>query len=329
MKNNKQLSILITGASGQDGAILSKLLIDQGYKVYGMLRRSASRDLWRLKELNLLKDIDLVEGDLTDYSSLARNIRNIKPHAILNTAAQSHVGISFDQPIVTAEITGLGVLNLLEAVREVDKDIRFVNFASSEMFGGTHNSTNKEFLNEQTVLDPMSPYAAAKVFSYNCCRIYRRSYNMFCSNLIGFNHESEFRGDTFVTRKITKAAAKIKLGKQDKLYLGNTKSYRDWSSAWDICEGVIIISNHDKPDDFVLGSGEKHSVQEFVEYAFNYVGLDYKNHLEIDPKFFRPGEVHALLADYSKAKKILGWKPKTTFKELVEMMVDADLARNK
>lgn len=322
---------LILGLSGQDGAILSKLLTDQGHKVYGMLRRSSSRNLWRLEELGILDRIEIVEGDLTDQSSLKRVIDKCEPDVILNTAAQSHVKVSFDQPEMTCEITGLGVLNLLECIRGSKRrdEIRVVQFSSSEMFGGTHNANENGKLDENTVLDPMSPYACAKVFAHHCCRLYRKAYNMHVSTMIGFNHESEFREDMFVTRKITQAACKIKLGLQDKLYLGNQKAGRDWSSAWNICDGVIKIANHTEPDDFVLGSGKVYTVEDFLKYSFEYLNLDYKDYVETDPKFFRPAEVDNLLADTSKAEKLLNWKPNPDIKGLVERMVDADMKRLK
>jgi len=327
----KTRKYLVTGLSGQDGAILSKLLTDQGHKVYGMLRRTASGNLWRLGELDLLNEIEIVEGDLTDQSSLQRIVKLTKPDIILNTAAQSHVKVSFDQPIMTGEITGMGVLNLLETVRlsNFKDSIRLVQFSSSEMFGGTHNAGPDGKLNENTILDPMSPYACAKVFAHNSCRLYRKAYGMFVSTMIGFNHESEFRENTFVTRKITETACKIKLGLQDKIYLGNIEAGRDWSSAWDICDGIIKIANHQKPDDFVLGSGKVYKVKDFLKYSFEYLNLDYNDYLEIDPKFYRPAEVHNLLADTSKAEQILNWKPNPSIQELVERMVKADLKRLK
>lgn len=322
---------LILGVSGQDGAILSDLLVQECHEVFGMLRRSASRNLWRLEELNLINSLELVEGDLTDQSSLHRLIQTIKPDFILNTAAQSHVKVSFDQPIMTAEITGVGVLNLLEAVRlsSNPKHIRLVQFSSSEMFGGTHNTDSSGMLDESTILDPMSPYAVSKVFGHQMCRLYRQAYGMSVSTMIGFNHESEFREDTFVTRKITKAAARIKLGLQDKIYLGNINAGRDWSDAWDICRGVLKIAKYSIPDDFVLGSGKVFTVKNFLEYAFSHVGLDYKDYLEIDPKFFRPAEVHNLLANTAKAEKYLNWQPNPDIKGLVSRMVNTDLEREK
>jgi len=320
---------LVLGASGQDAAIISNLILKQGDAVYGMSRRSASRSFWRLEELGIKDKITMLDGDLTDPSSLDRVIKKVHPDFIISAAAQSHVKVSFDQPSMTAQITGLGILNLLESVRqsEVKDTVRIVQFSSSEMFGGTHNANPDGKLSETTVFDPKSVYACSKVFAHQVCRLYREAYGIFAATMIGFNHTSRFREDTFITRKITKAVARIKYGLQDKLYVGNIKSGRDWTSAEDICRGILKIANHIEPDDFVLGSGVAYTVQEVIEHSFNYVGLDYTKYVEIDPQFFRPAEVHNLLADASKAKQILGWEPKISFKELIEDMIEADLER--
>lgn len=319
---NKQKKALITGVTGQDASYLAENLINRGYKVYGMRRRSASPNMWRIE--HLLKDIELVEGDLIDQSSLARLIKTIQPDEVYNLAAQSFVALSWNQPVLTAETTGMGVLRLLEAIREFKPDARFYQASSSEMYGKVHETPQKE----TTLLHPRSPYGVAKCFGHFATINYRESYGMFCVSGILFNHESPRRGIEFVTRKITDGVAKIKLGKESELRLGNLDAKRDWGFAGDYVEAMRLMLQQDKPDDFVIASGETHTVREFCDIAFSKVGLDYNDYVVVDPKFYRPADVDILLGDASKAKKELGWQPKTSFKDLVEMMVEFDLKRH-
>ena len=316
---------LITGITGQDGSYLAEFLLAKGYTVYGIIRRSSSFNTGRIN--HIYKDphephaeMRLVYGDLNDGSSLNRIIRTTQPDEIYHLGAQSHVRVSFDVPEYTGEITGLGTVRLLEAIRETGVKTRFYQASSSEMFGNMPGP-----LNENTPFQPRSPYAAAKVYAYWITVNYREGYGLFATNGILFNHESPRRGETFVSRKITKAAAKIKLGRQDKLFLGNLDAKRDWGYARDYVEAMWTMLQQDEPDDFVIATGETHSVREFLDEAFGHLDLDWKKHVEIDPRYFRPTEVDLLLGDASKAKRILGWKPKVHFKELVKLMVDADL----
>ncbi len=322
---------IVSGISGMVGSLMAKKLLDLGLVVYGMLRPASARDLWRLEELGILQhsNLHLIDGDLTDYTSIERHLRVIRPDYFFNFAAQSHVKISFEHPILTAEVTGLGVLRILEAIRElnlIDKT-RFIQASSSEQFGGVEHAREDGFLDENVRFEAHSPYAAAKVFAHNIVGNYRKSYGIFACTYIGFNHEHTLRSDSFLTRKVSKAVARIKFGLQDELKLGNCNAYRDWSNALDIVDGAWLIINHSEPDDFVLASGEKHSVQEFVERAFIRVGLDWKDYVVIDPALFRPQEVDVLLGDASKARNLLGWSPKYRFQDIVDEMVDADIER--
>ncbi|MDG6218139.1 MAG: GDP-mannose 4,6-dehydratase [Candidatus Thermoplasmatota archaeon] len=318
---------LITGITGQDGSYLADLLLEKGYMVYGIKRRSSSFNTDRVD--HIYEDpheeprFRMVYGDLNDASSLNRIIRTIKPDEIYNLGAQSHVRVSFDVPEYTAEIAGMGTLRLLEAIRDTGIDTRFYQASSSEMYGKVREIPQ----NEDTPFHPRSPYACAKVFGYWITVNYRESYDMFNCNGILFNHESPRRGETFVTRKITMALANILIKKQDKLYLGNLDAKRDWGFAKDYVEGMWMMLQHDKPDDYVLATGETHSVREFLEEAFKYAGLDPYKYVEIDKRYFRPAEVDLLIGDPTKAKNTLGWEPKVTFKDLVKIMVDADVEK--
>ena len=316
---------LITGITGQDGSYLSELLLAKGYNVYGIIRRSSSFNTGRIDRIyqdphEQGAKLSLVYGDLNDASSLNRIIRTIGPDEIYHLGAQSHVRVSFDIPEYTGEIVALGAVRLLEAIRETGISTRFYNASSSEMFGSAAPPQS-----ENTAFQPRSPYAAAKLYAHWMTTNYREGYGMFACSGILFNHESPRRGETFVTRKITKALARIKLGKQDKLFLGNLDAKRDWGFARDYVEAIWLMLQQEKPDDFVIATGETHSVREFLEQAFSYVNLDWQKYVEIDPRYYRPTEVDVLQGDASKALNKLGWKPKVTFKELVRLMVDADL----
>ena len=317
---------LITGITGQDGSYLTELLLEKGYEVYGVIRRSSSFNTARIN--HLYQDphekgvrLKLLYGDLNDSSSLNKMVQKIQPDEIYNLGAQSHVRVSFDIPEYTAEITGLGTLRLLEAIRETGVRTKFYQASSSELFGNAQERPQ----NENTPFNPRSPYAAAKAFAYSIAVNYREAYNIFVCNGILFNHESPRRGETFVTRKITKGLARIKNGLQDKLFLGNLDAKRDWGYAKDYVETMWLMLQQEKPDDYVVATGESHSVKEFLEKAFSYLGMDYRDFVEIDPRYMRPTEVDYLLGDSSKARDKLGWTPKVTFSELVEMMVDHDL----
>ena len=317
---------LITGITGQDGSYLAEFLLNKGYDVYGLIRRASSFNTGRID--HLYQDphernprLRLVHGDLNDASSLNRTIKTIKPDEIYNLGAQSHVKVSFEVPEYTAEITGLGTTRLLEAIRDSGVKTKFYQASSSEMYGKVLQTPQ----NEETPFYPRSPYGAAKVYSYWITVNYREAYNMFACNGILFNHESPRRGETFVTRKITMALARIKHGLQKKLYLGNLDSKRDWGFAGDYVEAMWLMLQQSKPDDYVIATGETHSVKEFLEEAFGYAGLKWRNYVEIDKKYFRPTEVDLLLGNSAKAKRILKWKPKVGFQQLVRMMVDADM----
>jgi GDPmannose 4,6-dehydratase len=317
---------LITGITGQDGSYLTELLLAKGYQVYGIIRRSSSFNTGRVDHIYQdphvsNRTLTLVYGDLNDASSLNRVIRTVEPDEIYHLGAQSHVRVSFDIPEYTGENTGLGTTRLLEAIRETGVRTKFYNASSSEMFGSAPPPQN-----ESTPFQPRSPYAAAKVYAHWMTVNYRDGYNLFACNGILFNHESPRRGETFVTRKITKAIARIKFGKQQKLFLGNLDAKRDWGFAGEYVEAMWRMMQQDKPDDYVIATGETHSVREFLEEAFDYAGLNWKKYLEIDPRYYRPTEVDQLLGDASKAAAKLGWKPRITFRELVHMMVDADIA---
>jgi GDPmannose 4,6-dehydratase len=317
---------LITGITGQDGSYLAELLLSKGYEVHGVIRRSSSFNTKRVDSIYQDPHIPgtqffLHYGDLSDSSSVHKMIEKIQPDEIYNLGAQSHVKVSFEIPEYTGDVVGLGTLRVLEAVRESRPKTRFYQAGSSEMYGLVQEIPQRE----TTPFYPRSPYAAAKVYSHWLTVNYREAYNLFACNGILFNHESPRRGETFVTRKITRGVAAIKLGLQDKLYLGNLDAKRDWGFAKDYVEAMWLMLQQDKPDDYVIATGETHSVREFCERAFSYVDLDYKKHVEIDPRYFRPAEVDLLIGDSSKAQKKLGWTPTTRFEDLVKMMVAADL----
>ena len=318
---------LITGVTGQDGSYLAELLLAKGYEVHGLRRRSSTFGTERIEHLIFGDDpkLHLHYGDLADGNGLMRLLREIEPHEVYNLAAQSHVRVSFDQPTYTADVTAVGTLRLLEAIRDVQDDtgcqIRFYQASSSEMFGKVVETPQKE----TTPFYPRSPYGVAKVYSHWITINYRESYDLHASCGILFNHESPRRGETFVTRKITRAATRIKLGLQEKLYLGNLDAKRDWGFAGDYVEAMWLMLQQETPDDYVVATNELYSVRDFCEKTFSQVGLNYEDHVEIDPRYYRPAEVELLLGDSTKACEQLGWKPQTSFEELVEMMVKNDL----
>lgn len=311
---------LITGINGQDGSYLAEFLLEKGYEVHGTLKRNSVSENQTSRIDSVFNKLKLHYADLTDLSSLTRVIQEIKPDEIYNLAAQSHVRISFDQPIYTANVTGLGTLNLLEAVKLLNKDIKIYQASSSEMFGNTID--NDGYQRESTPLNPVSPYGCAKVFSYNICRNYRNSYAMNIWNGILFNHESPRRGTNFVTNKVVKAAVRISLGLQDKLHIGNLDATRDWGHAKDYVEAMWLMLQSDKPDDYVCATGLSHSVRELCEYTFSYLGLNYEDYIVIDEKHFRPEELHDLKGDSSKLKYNLGWNPKYTFESMLDEMIN-------
>ena len=317
---------LITGITGQDGSFLAELLLEKGYKVYGIIRRTSSFNTQRIDHLYQDPHIPgtrllLEHGDLSDSSSLNYVLRQTKQDEIYNLGAQSHVRVSFDVPEYTADVTGLGTIRILEAIRETGIRPKFYQASSSEMFG----KAGPDPQNELTPFHPRSPYATAKVFAYHTTVNYREAYNLFACNGILFNHESERRGETFVTRKITRAATRIKLGLQKILYLGNLDARRDWGYAKDFVEAMWLMMQADKSDDYVIATGETHSVKEFVQETFSYLDLDWTEYVQIDPWYYRPSEVDYLQGDASKARRELGWEPKIGFKDLVHLMVDYDL----
>jgi GDPmannose 4,6-dehydratase len=322
---SKQKKALVTGATGQDGSYLVDLLLDKGYEVVAVKRRTSLISTDRIdhvfSDLEKISNFSLVYGNMIDAGNIHRLLLEHKPDEIYNLAAQSHVRVSFDTPEETAEIVGMGTLRLLEAARNICPDVKIYQASSSEMFGD--NPENPQ--SEATRLMPASPYACAKVFAHNLCRNYRESYGMHISSGILFNHESPRRGETFVTRKITKAAARIRLGQQDKLYLGNLEAKRDWGFAGDYVEAMWLMLQQENPDDYVIATGETHTVEEFLHEVFDYAGLDVSKYVEIDERLFRPHEVPLLLGDPTKAKEQLGWEPKVKFKELARMMYDEDL----
>ena len=316
---------LITGITGQDGSYLAEFLLSKGYEVHGIIRRASTFNTSRLEHIyvdphNPNARLFMHYGDLSDSEEISTIIYNIKPNEVYHLGAQSHVRVSFDIPEYTGNATGLGTTRLLEAIRRSGNHVRFYQASSSEMFGGA-----KPPQNEDTCFMPRSPYACAKLYSYWMVKNYREGYNMFASNGILFNHESPRRGETFVTRKITRSIANILAKKEKYLYLGNLNAKRDWGYAPEYVECMWKILQNKKPDDFVLGTGETHSVKEFLDETFDYAGLNVDDHVKIDPKYFRPTEVEALIANASKAKKILKWEPKIKFKELARIMVDADM----
>jgi len=316
---------LITGITGQDGSYLTELLLQKGYEVWGLIRRSSTFGTERID--HLYKDphqgpkLKLVYGDLTDGGNLSTIINDIKPDEVYNLGAQSHVRVSFDIPVYTVDADGLGTLRLLEAIRSCDKKIRFYQASSSEMYGKVLETPQTE----KTPFYPRSPYACAKVYSFWQTVNYREAYGIFGCNGILFNHESPRRGETFVTRKITRAAARIKLGLQDKLYLGNLEAKRDWGFAGDYVKAMWLMLQQKKPDDYIVATGQTHSVSEFLDEVFGHLDLDWKEYVEIDERYFRPTEVDMLLGDPAKAKKVLNWEPEVTFKALAKMMVESDM----
>ena len=315
----------LTGITGQDGYYLSKLLLDKDYEVHGTIRRASTINTSRIDDLiseySNSNQLILHYSDLTDSASLSNLLTAIKPDEIYNLGAQSHVSVSFKNPMYTSEVSTIGPIALLEGVKNADKEIKFYQASSSEMYGGK----GKIKLNEKSLFDPKSPYAVAKVFAHNMNKIYRESYGLFGVNGILFNHESPLRGETFVTRKITRALGRIKLGLQKSLTLGNLDAVRDWGFSGDYVEGMWMMMQHSQPDDWVLATGKTHTVKEFLEVAFSYQDLDWNDYVNQSEKYFRPNEVDHLLGDPSKAKKELNWVPKTSFEELVKMMVDSDL----
>ncbi len=311
---------LITGITGQDGSYLAEFLLDKGYKVSGLVRRSSTQNLQRIE--HLLDEVELISGDMLDPGSLTRAIEAAAPDEVYNLAAQSFVKDSWQQPVFTGECTALGVTRILEAICAVNPKIRFYQASSSEMFGKVQEIPQTE----KTLFYPRSPYGVAKLYGHWITVNYRESYGVFACSGILFNHESPRRGLEFVTRKITNGVARIKLGLQDKLSLGNLDAKRDWGFAGDYVRAMWLMLQQNNPGDYVVASGEAHSVREFVEAAFDYVGLDWKKYVVTDPKFFRPAEVDFLMGDATKARTTLGWQPEITFDGLVRMMVDADLA---
>jgi GDPmannose 4,6-dehydratase len=316
---------LITGITGQDGSYLAEFLLGKGYEVHGLIRRASTFNTERID--HLYKDfhdpqarVYLHYGDLSVSGHLTDLLHEVKPDEIYHLGAQSHVRVSFDMPEYTGDITGLGTLRLLEAIRRTDIKTKFYQASSSEMFGSAPPPQN-----EQTPFQPRSPYGAAKVFSYHVVKNYRDAYGMFACNGILFNHESPRRGETFVTRKVTRAATQIKLGLRDRLYLGNLDSKRDWGFAGDYIEAMWLMLQQDEPDDYVVATGKTHAVKEFVHKVFEKLGLDFEKYVTIDPKYFRPTEVDVLLGDATKAKQKLNWQPKVDFDHLIDMMIEADM----
>lgn len=315
----------LTGITGQDGSYLAEFLLNKGYEVHGLIRRSSTFNTDRID--HLYRDFHdpnaklfLHYGDLSVSGQLMDLLSSIKPDEIYHLGAQSHVRVSFDMPEYTGDITGLGTLRILEAIRKTDIQTKFYQASSSEMFGAAQPPQS-----EKTIFQPRSPYAAAKVYAYYIVQNYRDAYGLFATNGILFNHESPRRGETFVTRKITRAATQIKVGLRDKLYLGNLEAKRDWGFAGDFVEAMWLMLQQDKPDDYVIATGETHSVRDFAEKVFNKLDLDYAQYVAVDPRYFRPTEVDVLLGDASKANKALGWQPKITFDQLVDMMIASDL----
>src|SRR5436305_1485622 len=319
---------LITGITGQDGSYLAELLLEKGYEIYGLVRRSSSINRPRIDHLTRagggegVRKIKLLYGDMNDSTSLNRVVRDVQPDEVYNLAGQSHVRVSFEMPEHTADIDALGALRLLEVIREIKPDARFYQASSSELFGNTEISPQ----NELTPFQPRSPYAVSKLFAYWMAVNYREAYGLYTVNGILFNHESPRRGENFVTRKITLGAARIKLGLQQQLTLGNLDARRDWGYARDYMEAAWLMLQQPGPGDYVVATGESHSVSEFLEEAFGYLNLDWREFVETDSKYLRPSEVNAVVGDASKARSVLGWRPKINFRELVRMMVDADLA---
>lgn len=325
-------SALITGITGQDGSYLAELLLEKGYTVHGIVRRSSTFNTGRIDHIyrdphDTEARLFLHFGDLTDGQNITNLVLDVEPDEIYNLGAQSHVRVSFDSPAYTLQTVGVGALNVLEAARQLNKnkEVRVYQASSSEMFGDVVETPQRE----TTPFQPQSPYACAKVYAFHQTVNYRNAYNLYACNGILFNHESPRRGETFVTRKITRAAGRIKMGLQEKLYLGNIDAKRDWGYAKDYVEGMWLMLQQDSPDDFVLATGETQTIRQFLDYSFGYLGLDWSQYVEIDPRYFRPTEVNLLLGDFSKARQSLGWSPKTNCRELAELMTehDLDLAR--
>ncbi len=323
------MKALITGITGQDGAYLAELLLEKGYEVHGTVRRSSSINTERIDGLISKYSDDnqltLHYSDLLDSSSITNLLNNIRPDEVYNLAAQSHVSVSFINPIFTTQIGTLGSISILEGIRHLNKDVKFYQASSSEMFGGA----SKELLNEKSLFDPKSPYGASKVFAHEITKIYRESYELFGVNGILFNHESPLRGETFVTRKISKAVGRISVGIQERLTLGNLNASRDWGYAKDYVEGMWKMMQHDTAEDWILATGVTKTVKEFAEAAFNVVGLSWENYVDISEKYFRPNEVDYLVGDATKAKNKLGWEPTVDFDELVKIMVEHDVTEAK
>ena len=323
------MKALITGITGQDGAYLSELLLEKGYEVHGTIRRSASINTDRIDGLiskySDSNQLSLHYSDLLDSSSITNLLNNILPDEVYNLAAQSHVSVSFTNPIFTTQIGTLGSISILEAIRHLDKDVKFYQASSSEMFGGS----SKELLNEKSLFDAKSPYGASKVFAHEITKIYRESYDLFGVNGILFNHESPMRGETFVTRKITKAVGRIHVGIQERLTLGNLDASRDWGYAKDYVKGMWQMMQYDLPDDWVLATGISKTVREFAKAAFSSVGLNWEDYIDVSEKYFRPNEVDYLLGDATKAREKLNWEPSVNFEKLVEIMVQHDILEAK
>ena len=324
---------LVTGITGQDGAYLAQLLLRKGYKVYGTFRRLSTPNFWRLQYLGVFEKINLIPCDLADMSSIIEAIKVSNPDEVYNLAAQSFVGAAFEEPIITTQVDGVAVAMFLEAIRQLDPEIKFYQASTSEMYGHEGVASrgigglSKKSLDENSYFKPTSPYAAAKLYSYWATKIYRRAYNLFACQGILFNHESPLRGLEFVTRKISNGVAKIALGLENELHLGNMRSVRDWGYAPEYVEAMWRIMQHDKPDDFVVATNRFHSVLGFVSAAFEEAGLNWRKHTRIDKRFTRPIDTNALRGNYSKAERELGWEPKTKFHELVKIMVRADMER--
>ncbi|MED1782901.1 GDP-mannose 4,6-dehydratase [Brevibacillus fortis] len=313
----------LTGITGQDGAYLAKLLLEKGYHVVGLVPRRSTVDRWRLEYLNIADHVEYKDGDLLDVSSLTRALKACKPEEVYHLGAQSFVGSSWEQPILTAQVTGMGVLHVLEAIRETDPTIKMYQASSSELYGLIQEPQQSE----QTPFYPRSPYAVSKLFGYWTTKNYRESFQMFCTNGILFNHESPLRGLEFVTRKVTHAVARIVANKQKELRLGNIQAKRDWGFAGDFVEAMWLMLQQDKPDDYVIATGKTSTVEDMCKIAFDYVGLNYLDYVVIDPELYRPAEVDILLGNPEKAKRELGWTPKTKLEELIHMMVEADMQR--
>ena len=325
-RKNDRKKALITGITGQDGSYLAELLLAKGYEVHGIVRRSSSFNTDRIEHLYVDRHspearLFLHYGDLVDGIGLREILTRVKPNEVYNLGAQSHVRVSFEQPVYTVQADAIGTINLLEALRDTGLPVRFYQASSSEMYGRVVETPQ----NEQTPFHPRSPYGCAKVYSYWQTVNYRESYGMYACNGILFNHESPRRGETFVTRKITRAATRIKEGLQEKLYLGNLEAKRDWGYAGDYVEAMWLMLQQEEPQDYVIATGETHSVREFLDEVFGILSLDWQKHVAIDPRYFRPAEVDLLLGDATKARRQLGWKPKVTFKALARMMTEADL----